>query len=102
MKCAVFHHEDGRHRRELPGLCTTKTVVMATKTVVMATKTVVMATKTVVVSVKGQISFAIFRPVATFVCYRRFSWSLVFSQCQDFLLSGNRRTLFSNFLPCSF
>ncbi|WP_301703753.1 hypothetical protein [uncultured Parabacteroides sp.] len=95
MKCAVFHHEDGRHRRELPGLCTTKTVVMVTKTVVVAMKTVV-------VSVKGQISFAIFRPVATFVCYRRFSWSLVFSQCQDFLLSGNRRTLFSNFLPCSF
>ncbi|MBC5631283.1 hypothetical protein H8S65_00620 [Parabacteroides sp. N37] len=95
MRCAVFHHEDGRYRRGLPGPCTTKTVVMATKTVVAAMKTVVMPAK-------GQISFGIFRPASTFVCYRRFSGSLVFPQCQDFLLSGNKETLFFHFLPSSF
>ncbi|MBD9167421.1 MAG: hypothetical protein EGQ00_10425 [Parabacteroides johnsonii] len=81
MRCAVFHHEDGRYRRGLPGPCTTKTVVMPAK---------------------GQISFGIFRPASTFVCYRRFSGSLVFPQCQDFLLSGNKETLFFHFLPSSF
>ena len=95
MRCAVFHHEDGRHHCELPGSCTIKTVVRATKTVVATMKTVVMPAK-------GQISFEIFRPVATSVCYRRFSGSLAFPQCQDFLLFGNKRTMFFCFLPTSF
>ena len=95
MRCAVFCHERGRHCREVPRVSTMKTVVMATKTVVAAMKTVVMPAK-------GQISFGIFRPASTFVCYRRFSGSLVFPQCQDFLLSGNKETLFFHFLPSSF
>ena len=95
MRCAVYRHEDGRHRCELPRLCTTKTVVMATKTVIAAMKTVVMTTK-------RQISFWIFRFAPTFVCYRRFSGSLVFPQCQDFLLFNIKETSFFYFLPTSF
>lgn len=95
MKCAVFHHKDGRHHLELSGSCTIKTVVMATKTVIAVMKTVVMPAK-------RQISFEIFRPAPTFVCYRRFSGSLAFSQCQDFLLSGNKKTVFFHFPPISF
>ena len=45
MRCAVFCHEDGLHRREVPTLSTTKTVVIAMKTVTVGMKTVVMAMK---------------------------------------------------------
>lgn len=88
MRCAVFHHEDSRHHHELPGLCTTKTVVIATKTVIAMMKTVVMPAK-------RQISFEIFRPAPTFVYYRRFSESLAFSQCQDFCSPTTKKLCFS-------
>ena len=86
MRCAVFHNEDGRHHRELPGSCTMKTVAMATKTVITAMKTVFMPAK-------REISFEIFRTAATFVCYRRFSGNSAFPQCQDILLFGNKEIL---------
>ncbi|WP_293741054.1 hypothetical protein [uncultured Parabacteroides sp.] len=95
MRCAVFHHEDGRHRHEKPRSQTMKTVAIATKTVVATMRTVVMP-------VKRQISFGIFRSAATFVCYRRFSGSLVFPQCQDFLLFDNKKAPYSYFLPIAF
>ena len=72
MRCAVFRHENGRHCRELSEACIVKTVVVATKAVVAVMKTIVMP-------IKGQIPFGIFRPISTFVCYRRFSGGLAFS-----------------------
>ena len=45
MRCAVFCHEDGRNRREVPSVSPTKTVVMAMKTVAEAIKTVIVAIK---------------------------------------------------------
>ena len=95
MRCAVFHNEDGRHHRELPGSCTMKTVAMATKTVFTAMKTVFMPAK-------REISFEIFRTAATFVCYRRFSGSSAFPKCQDIPLFDNKGTLSFHFLPCLF
>ncbi len=95
MKCAVFHREDGRRHRELPGSCTMKTVAMATKTVITAMKTVFMPAK-------REISFEIFRTAATFVCYRRFSGSSAFPKCQDIPLFDNKGILSFHFLPCLF
>ena len=95
MKYAVFHNEDGRHHRELPGSCTMKTVAMATKTVITAMKTVFMPEK-------REISFKIFRTAATFVCYKRFSGSSAFPKCQDIPLFDNKGILSFRFLPCLF
>ena len=86
MRCAVFHNEDGRRHRELPGSCTMKTVAMATKTVITAMKTVFMTEK-------KEISFEIFRTAAIFVCYRRFSGSSAFPKCQDIPLFDNKGIL---------
>ena len=95
MRCAVFRHENGRHCRELSEACIVKTVVVATKAVVAVMKTIVMP-------IKGQIPFGIFRPISTFVCYRRFSGSSAFPQCQDFLFLSNKGIPFFYFLPVSF
>ena len=94
MRCAVFHNEDGRHHRELPGSCTMKTVVMTTKTVITAMKTVFMPAK-------REISFEIFRTAATFVCYRRFSGSWGFSSCLFLCLFCDKETFIFCFLPIS-
>ena len=95
VRCAGLSHDDRLRCHGLPRSWVVTTVFRVMKSLVRAMKTVVMPAK-------GQISFGIFRPASTFVCYRRFSGSLVFPQCQDFLLFGNKRTLFFYFLPTSF
>ena len=80
MRCAVFRHEDGRHRREMPRLSTTKTVVMAIKTVTAAMKTVFMPVKAFIPFFNIQVHphFGLLQPIL-----REFSISIV-SGCTAF------------------
>lgn len=95
MKCAVFCHKDGRHRPEV-GLHKPQSPTSG------VTKTVVTAMKSLLMAKKGPIAFAIFGAEETFVCYKRFSRSSAFTQCQPFRIFGNKCFCFFDFLPTCF